>query len=90
MKLKLHLNLLISMLFTGLIYGIVYHYLVMPLFGNELIHCIITGTIFGLINYSISIGIYKRFYELKKVNNNLMKSVNVDKLTDLLNILIVK
>lgn len=86
MKLKqLHLNLLFFMLLTGLIYGLVYHYLVMPLIGNELIHCLITGMIFGFINYSISIEIYKRFYELKKVNNNLMRSVNVDKLTDLLN-----
>jgi diguanylate cyclase len=85
MKLKLHLSLLITMLFSGLAYGLLYHYTIMPLLYGELVHCIVSGMIFGLINYFISIAIYKRFYELKKVNKALKKSIHVDKLTALLN-----
>jgi len=85
MKLKLHLSLLISMLFTGSVFGILYHYMVMPLFGSELTRCISSGTIFGLINYFICIGIYKKFYELKKVNITLEKKVYIDRLTTLFN-----
>jgi len=73
MKLELHLSFLIIMLFTGFSFGIIFHYMVMPLLGSELIHCIASGVIFGLINYFICIGIYKKFYELKKVNMALKK-----------------
>lgn len=85
MKLKLHLSLLITMLLTGLAYGLLYHYIIMPLLGSELVHCIASGMIFGFINYFISIRIYKRSYELEKVNKTLKKSINVDKLTALFN-----
>lgn len=85
MKLGLHLRLLISMLITGLAYGSLYHYIIMPLLHGELIHCISSGIIFSLINYFIIIRIYKRFYELQKVNKTLKKSINVDKLTTLYN-----
>lgn len=85
MKLMPRLILLTSMILIGLTYGLLYHYMFMPLFGSELLHCIASGTIFGLINYFVSIKVYKKFHKLEEINNNLKKSINIDKLSSLLN-----
>ena len=85
MKLTLRSSLLVTMLLMGMVYGALYHFVVMPYIGSELIHCISSGVIFGLINYFMSIRIYKRFDDLEKVNKTLKKNMNVDKLTTLLN-----
>ncbi len=85
MKIKLNSALLISMLLIGLIYGFTYHYVVMPVFGSKLINCIIQSIGFGLINYFITIGIYKKYNALKKTNLLLQKTLEIDKLTGLFN-----
>lgn len=73
MKLKLYLRLLIAILLNGLAYGLLYHYIIMPLLHGELIHCIASSIIFSFANYFVIIGIYKRFYALEKVNKTLEK-----------------
>lgn len=85
MKLTFKSNLLICMLLTGIAYGLIYHFIIMPLIGNELLHCLMQGVIFGLINFFMSIGIYEKYHVLKKSNKLLKKNLNMDKLTGLLN-----
>lgn len=85
MKLNLKSSLLISMITIGLIYGIMFHYVVMPFFGNRLIHCVTMGVVFGFINYFIAIGIYKKYNVLKKSYKLLQKDLQIDKLTGLFN-----
>ncbi|MGE5630021.1 MAG: GGDEF domain-containing protein [Caulobacteraceae bacterium] len=85
MKLTLNSSLLISMPIIGLVYGIMFHHIVMPLFGNSLIHCLTLGVVFGFINYFIAIGIYKKYNVLKKSYKLLHKDLQIDKLTGLFN-----
>ncbi|HHW21289.1 MAG TPA: GGDEF domain-containing protein [Clostridiaceae bacterium] len=85
MKLKPDLFSLIIMLFIGAASGILFYYAIMPLLHGGLLYFIITGIIFGITNYIIGIIIYKKFYELKKINRDLLKKVHADKLTSLLN-----
>ncbi len=85
MKLTFKSSLLIGMLSLGAGYGLLYHFIIMPLIGSELVHCLGQGVIFGLINYFMSIGIYKKYHILKNSNKLLKKNLNMDKLTGLLN-----
>lgn len=73
------------MLIIGLVYGLTYHVVIMPLFGNKLIHCIIQSVGFGLINYFVVTGIYKKYNVLKKSNTLLQTTLQIDKLTGLFN-----
>lgn len=73
------------MLFAGLCYGLIFHYLIMPLLGSELIHCLSSGLVFGILNYFLAIKIYRSLHELKKANSTLTKNINTDKLTMLYN-----
>lgn len=82
---KFKLLLLISMILMGIVYGLLYHYIVMPLFGNELIHCVLSGIILALITYFVTIKIFNRFYKLKEINMKLEKNMLIDKLTNLHN-----
>lgn len=82
---KFKLSLLISMLSIGIVYGLLYHYVVMPIFGSKLIHYVISGIILGLITYFVTISIFEKFYKLKEINKNLEKSSIIDKLTNLHN-----
>lgn len=85
MKLTYKSSLLICMLSLGVGYGLLYHFIIMPFIGSELIHCLGQGVIFGLINYFMSIGIYKKYHILKNSNKQLKKNLDIDKLTGLLN-----
>lgn len=85
MKLTFKSSLLICMLSLGAGYGLLYHFIIMPLIGNELVHCLGQGVIFGLINYLMSIGLYKKYHTLKNSNKLLKKKLDMDKLTGLLN-----
>lgn len=85
MKLTFKSSLLIGMLSLGAGYGLLYHFIIMPLIGNELVHCLGQGVIFGLINYLMSIGLYKKYHTLKNSNKLLKKKLDMDKLTGLLN-----
>jgi len=73
------------MLSLGAGYGLLYHFIIMPLIGSELVHCLGQGVIFGLKNYLMSIGLYKRYHTLKNSNKLLKKKLDIDKLTGLLN-----
>ncbi|MGD9678809.1 MAG: GGDEF domain-containing protein [Vulcanibacillus sp.] len=85
MKLSFKSSLLLSMLVLGSVYGLIYHFIIMPLIGSELLHCLLQGIIFGLINYFISIGLYNKYHVLKNTNKLLQKNLNIDELTGLLN-----
>jgi len=81
---KFKLVMLVSMLILGIAYGIVYHYLAMPLLGDSLfVLCLVSGTVFGLITYFIVLNITRKYYELEKDNNNLKRDIDIDQLTGL-------
>ena len=82
---KFKLSLLISFLFMGIVYGLSYHYVVMPVFGSELIHCVISGIIIAFITYFVIIRILYRFSKLKEINRKLEKNIAIDELTGLHN-----
>lgn len=84
-KLTPYTILLISMPLIGIIGGFLYHQVVMPLFGDELIHCMTLGMVFGFINYLTAYVIYKKYFVLKKSNKLLNTDLALDKLTGLLN-----
>ncbi len=87
MKLSFKSSLLISMILLGVGYGLIYHFILMPLIRNTngLIGCIIQGLIFSLINYLMSIGIYEKYHILQNSNRILKEDLKIDKLTGLLN-----
>ena len=85
MKLTANSSLLITMPIIGIAYGAVFHYVLMPMFGNSIIHCVTLGTTFGFINYFIAMGIYKKYNLLKKSNKKLQSDLKVDKLTGAFN-----
>jgi len=75
------------MILLGVGYGLIYHFILMPLIRNTngLIGCIIQGLIFSLINYLMSIGIYEKYHILQNSNRILKEDLKIDKLTGLLN-----
>lgn len=85
MKFKLYATLIITMLLFGLLYGVVFHLIVMPLFGDELLHCIGMGLILGFIYHIAFVLIYKKFDILRNTVKNLEKKIYIDKLTGLYN-----
>jgi diguanylate cyclase len=74
------------MLFVGITYGIVYHYLAMPILGDSLfVQCLGSGTMFGMISYFILVNITHKYYEVEKDNKSLRRYINIDQLTGLFN-----
>ena len=82
---KFKLSLLVYMLYIGIVYGLLYHYLIMPVPSNGLIHCIISGIAFALLTYIVTIRILERDYTLKESINTLEKNIVIDVLTGLYN-----
>lgn len=83
---KFKIVLFISMLILGITYGVVYHYLAMPILGDNLIvQCLVSGTAFGLISYFIIVQITQKYYKLEKDNRNLKREIDIDQLTGLFN-----
>lgn len=85
MKLSTQSSLLISLLLIGLIQGITFCEIIIPLFGNSMVYCVSMGVVFGFINYFLASGIYKKYDSLKRSNKLLQKELKIDKLTGLLN-----
>ncbi|AUS98823.1 GGDEF domain-containing protein [Clostridium thermosuccinogenes] len=81
----MQISLLISMLAVGLICGMSFYILLVPLGSKNLVHCIIMGLTFGLVNYFVSYKIYVRYIFLKDTNNSLKHELKLDKLTGLYN-----
>ncbi|WP_088187885.1 GGDEF domain-containing protein [Desulfosporosinus sp. FKA] len=79
------LALLGTMLLIGILFGLVYHEIVMPYFSDKLIHCLSMGALFGLINFFIALKIFKRFLKLERTNRLLELDTLTDKLTGLFN-----
>jgi len=85
MENSIYISLLITMPLMGIIFGLSFHLIVMPLFGSAILHCILSGLVFGIINYFIAVAFYKRFNELKSSHTLLQKENKIDKLTGLFN-----
>lgn len=79
------MGLLNIIIFFWIIFGVIDHYWVMPLFGENLMHCIIIAVIFGLLNYCVFVIFNKKFSELEKSNKLLRVKSEVDELTGLFN-----
>ena len=85
MKYRIEVILFISMISTGFIYGVAYHFMIMPLFGGIALHCISTGILFQAVNYLIVLFFYKKYAALKQTNKLLHTNLETDKLTELYN-----
>ncbi|MEA5009911.1 GGDEF domain-containing protein [Clostridium tyrobutyricum] len=85
MKYRIEGILFISMIATGLIYGLIFHLTLMPIFGGLALHCISTGILFQAVNYFIVLFFYKKYVALKQTNKLLHKNLEIDKLTGLYN-----
>lgn len=85
MKLNFKYILLISMLLLGIGFGILHHFVIMPLIGNKLIQSISFGIFASLTNFFMILVIYKKYQVLKRSNRLLEKNLIQDKLTGLLN-----
>lgn len=85
MRFGIHLKLFAAMVSVGAVYGFVYHLIVMPLFSDRLLHCLLTSAVFGIINYIVTINVYKRYFVLKEKNKLLSKGARTDQLTGVLN-----
>lgn len=85
MKYRVEILLFICMIVTGVIYGVAFHLIVMPIFGGLELHCISTGVIFQGVNYFIVLIFYKKYSSLKQTNMLLNKNLEIDILTELFN-----
>ncbi|MBZ4687505.1 MAG: hypothetical protein JG764_1138 [Clostridiales bacterium] len=84
-KNSIQFQLLLSMLLIGIIYGLTFHYIVMPFMRNQLLHCILMGLLFGIFNFFIAHMFFEKFATLKETNKFLHDELKTDKLTGLLN-----
>lgn len=83
---KIKILLLVSMLIIGVFFGFFYHYLAMPIFGDNIFfRCLGSGVLFGFISYFIINKIIKKYYKLDQDNKNLKLEIDIDKLTGLYN-----
>lgn len=83
---KMKILLLGSMLILGLLFGLFYHYLAMPIFGDNIFfQCIGSGVIFGFASYFVVIFFIKKYFKINQDNIRLKLEVDIDKLTGLYN-----
>lgn len=83
---KTKILLLLSMLTIGVFFGFFYHYLAMPIFGDNIFfQCLGSGVIFGFMSYFIVIKIIKKYYKLDQDNKVLKRDIDIDNLTGLYN-----
>lgn len=83
---RIKILLLVSMLVLGLLFGLFYHYLAMPIFGDNIFfQCLVSGTIFGFTSYFIAIFFIKKYHKINQDNLKLKQEIDIDKLTGLYN-----
>lgn len=85
MKIIYHVALFTLIVVFWVIFGLIDHYIVMPRFGENLIHCILIAAGFGLLNYCLFILFNKKYGKLESSYNHLRIESEVDELTGLLN-----
>jgi len=78
-------KLMLSMVIIGVMYSLIFHFLIMNLLTNLLLHCIVMGIFFGLINFLVAKKFYASYTSLKVTNKDLKDQAQLDKLTGLLN-----
>lgn len=77
--------LLVLLLIIGGLFGASIHYILMPVFGDSLVHCINLGVLFGVISYFTTRIIHMKFKSLQKVNKDLAWDMEIDTLTGVFN-----
>lgn len=80
-----NLKLLALLLIIGVLFGASFHFIIMPIFGDSLLHCINLGAFFGVVSYLVTRMIHMQFDALKKTNNDLSRDIAIDKLTGAFN-----
>jgi len=85
LKIIYHVALFTLIVVFWVIFGLIDHYIVMPRFGENLIHCILIAAGFGLLNYCLFILFNKKYSKLESSYNHLRIESEVDELTGLLN-----
>lgn len=81
---KPSLLLLILMITIGIMYGLTFHSVIMPLFGGQFFHCTIMGLLFGIINFFVANFFYKQYDSLRHDNKSLNHGLRTDLLTEIL------
>ena len=82
---KIKVRLLLTMLLLSIIYGLINHLIIIPVFDNQLVHCLILSLGFGFINYFVITAFIQKSNRLESANIKLEAAINIDKLTGLLN-----
>jgi len=82
---KIKITLLMVMIVLSTIYGLINHLIIMPIFKNQLIHCLILSLAFGFVYYYIALKFLEENKNLKQSNSILESTAALDGLTKLLN-----
>lgn len=85
MKLRVNLEIFTCIFVLGILNGFILSKIIVPMFGIKLMHCILIAWIFGVLNYLTFLYIYRKYSLLKENNKKLLKQLQIDKLTGLLN-----
>lgn len=85
MKKQIMPGLLIAMIIIGLGFGASIHFILMPLFKGQLLHCMVLGFLFSLVNYLFARFFYNKYLRLEEENAVLSSNLNIDKLTGVFN-----
>lgn len=81
----LSFGLMTIMIIIGMLYGVLFHGVVMPIFNGQLLHCLLIGAAFGFTNFFVVSFFYRKYSGLKNTNWLLKANLRTDKLTGLLN-----
>jgi diguanylate cyclase (GGDEF)-like protein len=85
MKSTVYKETFIVIIVLGIIYGIFLRYMILPLTGLTLLHCVISAWIFGFINFYGYYRINKKHLALQASVVKLTQKLIIDDLTGLLN-----
>lgn len=78
-------KLLVVIIGLWVIFGLIYHTIIMHIFNNQLFYCLLLFAILGFVNYFVVWVYYKKYFKLCKSNVILQNSLDLDTLTGLFN-----
>ncbi len=85
MKPTVHKETFLVIILLGIIYGMFLRYMILPLTGLTLMHCIISAWLFGFVNCYVYYRINKKHLALQASVVKLNQKLLIDDLTGLLN-----
>ncbi len=85
MKIYTEKLLFLSLIIISIMYGLINHFVIIPIFNNQLLHCLILSIAFGVLYYLVVLYFFKKNLTLMKYNKTLERELNIDELTQLYN-----